>query len=304
LSGIPHEVQSIIHDFEGLFREPDELPPNRDFDHAISLLPDTVYVNSRPYKYSPQQKDEIEKQVAQMLKTGIVVPSLSPFASPVLLVKKKDGTWRFCVDYRKRNAAAIKNKFPMPVIDEFIDEIAGAAYFTKLDLNSGFHQIRMAPMDEYNTAFKTHHGHFQFRVMPFGLTNAHATFQCLMNSVFDQFMRRFVLVFMDDILIYSRTLEEHVDHLKQVFKVLQQHGLYIKFKKCAFAQSAIEYLGHIISKEGVATDPAKTAAMVNWPTPTSHTEVRGFLGLTGYYRKFVRNYGVMAKPLTQLLKQK
>jgi hypothetical protein len=201
LSGIPHEVQSIIHDFEGLFREPDELPPNRDFDHAISLLPDTVYVNSRPYKYSPQQKDEIEKQVAQMLKTGIVVPSLSPFASPVLLVKKKDGTWRFCVDYRKLDAVAIKNKFPMPIIDEFIDEIAGAAYFTKLDLNSRFHQIRMAHMDEYKTTFKTHHGHFQFRVMPFGLTNAHATFQCLMNSVFDQFMRRFVLVFMDDILI-------------------------------------------------------------------------------------------------------
>jgi hypothetical protein len=166
------------------------------------------------------------------------------------------------VDYRKLNANTVKNKFPIPIIDEFLDEIAGAKYFTKLELNSGFHQISLTLEDEQKIAFKTHHGCFQFRVMPFRLNNTLATFQCLMNSIFAEFMRKFVLVFMDDILIYSRTLEEHIQHLKQVFHVLRQHKLFIKFKKCAFAQHQIDYLGHIISDQGVATDPKKTAAML------------------------------------------
>jgi hypothetical protein len=207
-------------------------------------------MNYRPYRYMPQQKDEIERQVGAMLKAGLVVPSLSPHASPMLLVKKKDGSWRFCADYRKLNANTIKNKFPIPIINEFLDEIVGSKYFTKLDLNSGFHQIRMDVANEFKTAFKTHHGHFQFRVMPFGLTNAPATFQCLMNSIFAQFMRKIVLVFMDDILIYSKTLENHVQHLSHVFVVLRDHQLFIKFKKCAFTQQQIDYLGHIIAIQG------------------------------------------------------
>jgi hypothetical protein len=174
----------------------------------------------QPYRYTPQQKDEIERQVTEMLKARTVIPSLSPFASPVLLVKKKDGSWRFCVDYRKLNANTIKNKFSMPVIDEFLDEMAGAKFFTKLNLNSGFHQIRMAVGDEFKIAFKTHHGHFQFKVMSFGLTNAPVTFQCLMNSIFTEYMRKIILVFMDDILIYSTSLEEHIHHLTLVFLVL------------------------------------------------------------------------------------
>jgi hypothetical protein len=159
---LPSQIKEIIHEFQELFKTPDELPPNRTYDRAISLLPDVVPINCRPYRYSPQQKDEIERQVANMLQAGLIAPSISPFASPVLLVKKKDGSWKFCVDYRKLNVMTIKNKFPMAVIDEFLDEIAGAAYFSKLDLSSGFHQIRMVQEDEHKTTFKAHSGHYQF----------------------------------------------------------------------------------------------------------------------------------------------
>jgi hypothetical protein len=271
---------------------------------VIDLEEGVLPPNSKPYRYSPLQKDEIERQVKEMLKDGTIVHSMSPFAAPVLLVKKKDGTWRFCIDYRRLNLATIKNKFPLPIVDELLDELAGAAVFSKLDLRAGYHQIRMREQDEAKTAFKTHHGHFQFRVMPFGLTNAPATFQCLMNDIFAQYTRKFVIVFLDDILVYSKDLQEHATHLEIVLQLLRKHQLYAKASKCSFAQDKIEYLGHVISKDGVATDKEKTQAMKDWPKPLSATELRGFLGLTGYYRKFVPRYGIIAKPLTQLLTKK
>jgi hypothetical protein len=210
-----------------------------------------------------------------MLTSGVVRPSTSEFASLVLLVRKKDGTWRFCVDYRHLNAITMKHKHPMPVVDELLDEISGAQWFTKLDFSVGYHQIRMATGDEYKTAFRTHQCLYEFLVMPFGLTNAPATFQSLMNLIFASLLRRGVLVFMDDILIYSRTLEEHVKLLQQVFQILDHHQFLIKRSKCLFAQSSVEYLGHVISAVGVATDPTKVDSVLRWPQPVTIKQLRG-----------------------------
>jgi hypothetical protein len=191
----------------------------------------------------------------------------------------------------------------MPVVDELLDELSGSQWFTKIDLRAGYHQIRLVPTEEHKTAFKTHMGLYEFKVMPFGLTIAPATFQSAMNSIFSHLIRKCVLVFMDDILVYSPSLEDHVSHLKQVFSLLQQHQLSIKRSKCSFAQQSLEYLGHIISNKGVATDPGKIQAVQAWPTPVNVKQVRGFLGLTGYYRKFIRNYSLISRTLSNLLKK-
>jgi hypothetical protein len=225
------DLQSILTEYADIFSEPKLLPPQRALDHAITLEANARHTNVRPYRYSPLQKDEIERQVQEMLAAGLITPSMSPFASPILLVKKKDGTWRFCIDYRRLNELTIKNKFPLPVVDELLDELAGTKFFSKLDLRAGYHQIRMRPSDEEKTAFKTHHGHFQFRVMPFGLTNAPATFQCIMNEVFAPFFRKFVIVFLDDILIYSPSWEDHLQHITQVLSKLRKTQFYAKLSE-------------------------------------------------------------------------
>lgn len=223
LETVPVQIQQLIDKFADLFAEPTGIPPSRSMTHTIPLMLGTQPFRLRPYRYTPSQKDEIEQQVAHLLKTNMIQKSSGPFASPVLLVKKKTGEWRLCVDYMRLNAYTIKNKFPLPIIEELFEELFGAKWFTTLDLRSGFHQILVKEEDQYKTTFQTHFGHFEYKVMPYGLTGAPATFQAIMNHILAPLLRKCVVVSIDDILIYSKTLEEHQKHVQMVFDLLREH---------------------------------------------------------------------------------
>ena len=215
-------------------------------------------------------------------------------------MKKKDGSLRLCVDYRQLNKVTIKNKYPLPRIDDLFDQLQGASVFSKIDLRSSYHQLKIKEADIPKTAFRTRYGHYEFLVMPFGLTNAPAIFMDLMNKVFRPYLNKFLIVFIDDILVYSSSSDDHEKHLRIVLQTMRDKQLYAKLSKCEFWKDKVAFLGHVISKEGIFVDPKKIEAVVAWERPTNVTEVRSFLGLAEYYRRFVEGFSMIASPLTKL----
>ncbi|GJT14586.1 reverse transcriptase domain-containing protein [Tanacetum coccineum] len=256
-----------------------------------------------PYRLAPLEMLELSNQLKELQEKGFIRPSHSPWGAPVLFVKKKDGSMRMCIDYRELNKLTIKNCYPLPRIDDLFDQLQGACYFSKIDLRSGYHQLRVPEEDIPNTAFKTRYGHFEFTVMPFGMTKAPAIFMDLMNRVCKPYLDKFVIVFIDDILIYSKSEEEYEVHLETILDLLEKEKLYAKFSKCEFWLKEVQFLGHVVNRDGIHVDPSKVESVKNWKTPESSTEIRSFLGLAGYYRRFIENFSKIAKPLT-LLTQK
>lgn len=287
ISSSHEQIQELLTVYEAVFQEPSGLPPVRAHDHKILLMEGTDPINLRPCRYNNLQKDLVEKLVQELIDNKAVQHSKSPFAAPVVLIKKKDGNWHICVDYHEINKKTLKNKYPIPLIEELREELHGPSIYSKIDPCSGYHQIWIHPPNVHKTAFQTHNRHYEFLIMHFGLTNAPCTFQNLMNDLFRTYRHKFVLVFFDDILIYNANLAEHLIHLKMVLEVLREQFLYATKSKCYFGESNVKYLDHIINQEGVATDPNKIKAVVEWPVPMNLKQLLGFFGLTGHYRRFV-----------------
>lgn len=291
---------AVVQEFEDVFSALKELPPPRSNPFTINLEPGAKPIEKAPYRMALVELAELKKQLEDLMEKGFIRPSSSPWGAPVLFVKKKEGSMRLCIDYRGINNITIKDKYPLPRIDELLDQLRGASWFSKIDLASGYHQIPISEGDVMKTAFRTRYGQHEFVVMPFGLTNAPAAFMRLINEVFHDYLDKFVIIFIDDILIYSKTEVEHKAHLKLVLEWLRNHKLYAKFRKCSFWKREIGFLGHRVSGEGVSVDSEKVKAIEEWQRPSMVSEVRSFLGLAGYYRKFVKNFSSIAKPLTKL----
>ena len=246
--------------------------------------------------------DELKKQLKKLQEAGFITASNAPCGAPVLFVKKADGSLRMCVDYRALNKITVRNRYPLARIEELLDRLRGASVFSKIDLRSGYHQLRIAPEDVDKTTFVTRYGSYKFLVMPFGLTNAPSVFMHLMNTVLAEYVDEFVIVFIDDILIYSNSEEEHKQHVELVLRKLREHTLYANAGKCKFNQRSIEFLGHVVSNDGIAMDLKKITAVCGWPQLTNQHDVRAFLGLAGYYRRFISGFSRIAAPLTDLLR--
>ncbi|KAL0556497.1 hypothetical protein IC582_005011 [Cucumis melo] len=279
------------------------LPPDREIEFTIELLPGAAPISQAPYRMAPSGLKELKMQLQELVDKGYIRPSVSSWGAPVLFVKKEDCTLRLCIDYRQLNKVTIRNKYPLSRIDDLFDQLRGAALFFKIDLRSRYHQLKVRESDIAKTTFKTRYGHYEFRVMPFGLTNAPAVFMDLMNKIFHQYLDQFVIVFIDDILVYSVDRESHEEHLRIVLQTLRDKQLYTMFSKCEFWLEQVVFLGHVVLAKGFSVDPQKVEALVNWERPISATEVRSFLGLAGYYRRFIEDFSRLALPLTALTRK-
>jgi hypothetical protein len=301
---LPLKKIPVVYEYADVF--PDELPgmpPDRDIKFTIELQPGTTPISKRPYRMPPAELAELKKQLQELLDKGFIRPSTSPWGCPALFVKKKDESLRLCIDYFPLNAVTIKNKYHLPRIDVLFDQLVRAKVFFKIDLRSGYHQIKIRASDISKTAFSTRYGLYEFLVISFGLTNALAYFMYLMNSVFMPELDKFVVVFIEDILVYSKNEKEHAGHLHVVLQRLREHRLYAKLSKCDFWLKEIKFLGHTMSQAGIVVDPDKVQEVMNWKPPTTVRQIRSFLGLAGYYRRFIPDFSRIAKPITKLLKK-
>jgi hypothetical protein len=294
----------VVRDFPDVFPEKlPGMPPDREVEFVIDLLPGTAPISKWPYMMSVEELKELKKQLTELQEAGYIRPSSSPWGAPVLFIQKKDGSQRMCVDYRSLNDVTVKNKYPLPRIEDLFDQMRGARVFSKIDLRPGYHQMKIRPSDIPKTTFSTRYGLYEFTVMSFSLTNAPAYFMNLMNKVLMEYLDSFVMVFIDDILIYSKNDSDHEEHLRMVLQKLRDNQLYGKFSKCEFWLDEISFIRHIISKGGISADLAKVTTIVSWKISSSVTEVRSFLGLAGYYWRFIEGFSKIAKPMTSLLEK-
>jgi len=302
-------IEEICESFCDIFHlEQDTLTHTLAIAHEIATKVDSAPVNVRPYRLPEKHKEEVSRQITKMLDDGIIRPSMSQWNAPLLVVPKKTDAsgkpkLRVVIDFRKLNDLTIGDSFPIPNITDILDQLGNAKYFTTLDLASGYHQIPMAERDKNKTAFSTSHGHYEFNRMPFGLKNAPATFQRLMNSVLTGMQGVKCLVYLDDIVIYGPSLIEHNKRLVTVLNRLRNSNLKLQPDKCEFLRKEVIYLGHIITEKGISPDPSKLEAVKNFPIPKRVKDIQAFIGLSGYYRKFIEDFSKIAKPLTKLTKK-
>lgn len=294
------QLNALLDEFKDVF-EPIQGPPkDRGIEHTIDLEPGAKPVFSRMYRLAPNEREEVSKQVQELLRLGLIQPSSSPWGAPILFAAKKDGGLRMCIDYRALNKVTVKNRYPIPNPEDLFDALHGATIFSSIDLQSGYHQIRINDKDRQKTAFRTPDGLYEFLVLSMGLANAPSVFQAVMNQVFQPYLNKFVLIYLDDVIIFSKTPEEHIEHLRTVLTALRQEQLQAKRSKCEFNRTELKFLGMIVSKDGLKVDESKVATVRDWPTPKEVSSLRGFLGLANYFRKFIQGYSSLVAPLTQL----